>query len=198
MNNMPLIINKQNLLTAKWLRLDLLHYVDRHGHERKWEAAQRVNSNGAVIMIAEKRTTGEIILIRQYRPPADNYVIEFPAGLIDDGENPEKTAVRELLEETGYHGTVTSISPPGLNSPGMTGEMVYTVSMKIDDTPSNHEPVSRQEESEDIETILVRKDKMACFLRNATEHDGCGVDAKVISYVIGLSESYTVAKKHLL
>lgn len=33
------------------------------------------------------------------------------AGLVDTGENAEVTAVRELWEETGYHGIVTSVSP---------------------------------------------------------------------------------------
>jgi len=185
MNNAAHIINRQNLFTAQWLRLDLLHYVDRRGNEHKWEAAQRVNSNGAVLMIAELRASGEIILVRQYRPPADKYVIEFPAGLIDDGETPDETAVRELLEETGYHGTVTDVSLPGFNSPGMTGEMIYTVSMDIDDSAArNQEPVSKQEESEDIETFLVRKDELESFLREAA-CKGCGIDAKVITYARG-------------
>jgi 8-oxo-dGTP pyrophosphatase MutT (NUDIX family) len=188
MNNAPRIINKQNLFTAQWLRLDLLRYVDRRGHERKWEAAQRVNSNGAVLIIAELRTSGEIILIRQYRPPADKYVIEFPAGLIDGGENPAESAARELLEETGYHGTVTDISLPGFNSPGMTGEMIYTVSMKIDDTAGrNLEPASPQDESEDIETFLIRKDGLESFLRGAAGK-GWGIDAKVIAYAKGFSQ----------
>ncbi|MFA6100746.1 MAG: NUDIX hydrolase [Victivallaceae bacterium] len=188
MKDTPHIINKQNLFTAKWLRLDLLHYVDRRGHERKWEAAQRVDSNGAVLMIAELRNSGEIILIRQYRPPADKHVIEFPAGLIDDGESPAETAVRELLEETGYHGTVIDVSLPGFNSPGMTGEMIYTVSMAIDDSADrNREPVARQEESEDIETFLVRKDSLESFLRDAAGK-GWGIDAKVITYARGCSQ----------
>lgn len=186
MNDTPHIKNKENLFSAGWLRLDLLHYVDRRGHVRKWEAAQRVNSNGAVLMIAELRASGEIILIRQYRPPADKYVLEFPAGLIDDGETPAETAVRELLEETGYHGTVTDVSLPGFNSPGMTGEMIYTVSMIVDDTAGhNLQPVSRQEESEDIETFLVRKESLESFLHDAAVK-GWGIDAKIITYARGL------------
>lgn len=184
MDNLPCIIKRECLAAAKWLRLELLHYVDRQGNEREWEAAQRANSRGAVLMIAEMRSSGEVILIRQYRPPADKYVIEFPAGLIDDGEDPAATAVRELLEETGYHGTVKEVSPPGFNSPGMTGEMIYSVVMEIDDTAHhNREPVAQQEESEDIETFLVKKSKLEKFIQSAIAKDW-GVDAKVITYAI--------------
>ncbi len=48
----------------------------------------------------------EIILIQQFRPGTisknfDNYLDEIVAGIIDDGEDPEKTAIRECYEETG-------------------------------------------------------------------------------------------------
>ena len=44
----------------------------------------------------------EFLLIRQFRPPVNNYVIEFPAGLNDKGDTLKEAAERELLEETGY------------------------------------------------------------------------------------------------
>ncbi len=46
----------------------------------------------------------EIPLVRQYRHGARREVLEFPAGLVDVGEDPAETAVREFREETGYVG----------------------------------------------------------------------------------------------
>ena len=51
------------------------------------------------------------MIIVQYRPPVEAFCVEFPAGLIDEGESPEQTAVRELREETGYSGKVCSDCP---------------------------------------------------------------------------------------
>jgi 8-oxo-dGTP pyrophosphatase MutT (NUDIX family) len=47
---------------------------------------------------------GEVVLVRQFRPPLDRMELGLPAGLVEDGESPEAAARRELLEETGYSG----------------------------------------------------------------------------------------------
>ena len=47
---------------------------------------------------------GEVVLVRQYRPPLERMELGLPAGLVEDGEKPEAAARRELLEETGYSG----------------------------------------------------------------------------------------------
>lgn len=50
------------------------------------------------------RSGPEIVLQKQFRPPANQIMIEVPAGLVDEGETAEQSAVRELKEETGYVG----------------------------------------------------------------------------------------------
>jgi ADP-ribose pyrophosphatase len=47
-------------------------------------------------------TDHRILAVRQYRPAVERFTIEFPAGLVDAGENPLETAHRELLEETAH------------------------------------------------------------------------------------------------
>ena len=47
----------------------------------------------------------KLVMIRQYRHPLRKVLLEFPAGHMENNEDPEKTATRELLEETGYHAT---------------------------------------------------------------------------------------------
>ena len=47
---------------------------------------------------------GEVVLVRQYRPAIERVELGLPAGLVEEGEGPEKAARRELSEETGYAG----------------------------------------------------------------------------------------------
>lgn len=45
---------------------------------------------------------GDVLLVRQFRYPVQQDLLELPAGRIDPGETPESTAIRELSEEVGY------------------------------------------------------------------------------------------------
>ena len=56
---------------------------------------------GSAVMMAVDRKQ-RILLVRQYRLPADQYLWELPAGRLDPGEKPLQAARRELKEETGY------------------------------------------------------------------------------------------------
>ena len=47
-------------------------------------------------------TEGEVVLVRQYRPPLERIELGLPAGLVEPDEDPVEAARRELLEETGF------------------------------------------------------------------------------------------------
>jgi ADP-ribose pyrophosphatase len=54
------------------------------------------------VMIVPVTADGSLVLVRQYRHNLKAHVLEFPAGTVSNGENPQAAALRELAEETGY------------------------------------------------------------------------------------------------
>jgi len=76
----------------------------------------------AVVPVDEE---GNFLLIRQYRHATGGYLLEIPAGNIDEGESPELCVQRELGEETGFQaGRITSLFE-GYLIPGYGNEYMY-------------------------------------------------------------------------
>ncbi len=84
-----------------------------------------VRHPGAVAVVAVT-DGGDVLLVRQYRGPVDRQLLEIPAGTRDvDGEEPQETARRELLEEVGVHAREIRLLATMLNSPGFCDEETY-------------------------------------------------------------------------
>ena len=92
-----------------------------------WSFARRPNSNGVVAIVA---VTDEqkLLLVEQFRVPVDGSVIELPAGLSGDTDDPNESlqiaAQRELLEETGYSAESWTELATVTSSAGLTNEQV--------------------------------------------------------------------------
>jgi ADP-ribose pyrophosphatase len=103
---------------------------------------------------------GKIILVKQYRHPIDEVILETPGGFIDEGEDFVTGMKRELLEETGY--TFTSIESLGrvAANPGLLNNFtelyLATGGKKVSGQHLDH--------NEEIEIVLVTMEELIDLL----------------------------------
>lgn len=144
-------IKKRKILwEGKFLRSVIITYIDSSGNPREWESFERVDCKGivAIVPVTDK---DEIILVRQYRPPVNAYVIELPAGLNDRGGTLEDAAHRELLEETGYTAKEVIFLAEGPLSSGASNEIITAFIAK----GLEFKGIGERDETEDIEVLNV-------------------------------------------
>lgn len=129
-----------------------------------WEYVQRINSRGAVFVLA-LTPDREIVLVEQYRVPLGRRSIELPAGLLGDEaehahEPPEQCALRELEEETGFRGRSARLVTEGPVAAGLTSEWLYLV--QVEGLERVHAGGGVHDEN--ITTHLVRLDQAHAWL----------------------------------
>ena len=106
----------------------------------------------------------KVVLIRQYRYPLGGYCYEFPAGLVEKGEDMQEAATREMYEETGLTFTPVeagAYSRPFFTTIGMTDESCGTVYGYCSGTPTN----CNQEASEEIQVVIADREECKRILK---------------------------------
>lgn len=123
-------------------------------HGSKPHVRDVVRHGGSVVVLAvddsKRRRDPLILLERQYRHAAGQYLYEIPAGKLDAGEDDLTGAKRELLEETGYKAKHWSKLVRFFASPGFLGEWMQ-IFLAEELTPGDAQP----EEDEQIELFAV-------------------------------------------
>jgi ADP-ribose pyrophosphatase len=83
----------------------------------------------------------QLLLIKQYRYAAEDFLYEVPAGRLDPGESPESCARRELLEETGCRAEQVDFLFTMYTTPGFTDEKIHVyMATGLEMGETAHEP----------------------------------------------------------
>jgi ADP-ribose pyrophosphatase len=86
-------------------------------------AREIVEHRGAVAAVALD-ADGDVLLVRQWRHPAGEALLEIPAGTREEGEEPEATLRRELIEEIGHRAREITLLAEVYVAPGYSTELI--------------------------------------------------------------------------
>ncbi len=173
------IISSREILKNK-----LFSVVDEVAHDPDGFEIHRsiVRHPGSAVMMAVDQD-GRILLVKQFRLPAEQYLWELPAGRLDPGESPLQAAKRELREETGYQATNWADLASFWASPGYVAEKM-NVFQATGLSEGEREPM----EDERIEIRWFSKAEIGQMIR-----EGEIVDAKtMIGYFMHLEHGQPI------
>ena len=89
------------------------------------QTTREVVEHKPAVVIVPVDSDENVILVRQYRYPTGQALLEAPAGIIEDSESPDLSAQRELQEETGYISRNLRAMGGFWSSPGFCTEFIY-------------------------------------------------------------------------
>lgn len=150
------------------LRVDSLREAGGASYDRV------VVEYGVAVVLVPVDTDGRLLMVRQYRHPVGRWLLELPAGGVDERDtSPEAAALRELREETGYRGALTRIGGLFL-APGYSDEYqhMYAASDLLED------PLDADED----ETLLLERVTLDAALGFVDTGEIC--DAKSIAALL--------------
>ena len=123
------------------------------------------HADGVLIYSLYGPAHDKVVLIRQYRYPIGGYIYEFPAGLVERGEDYREAAVREMHEETGLTLKPLDVDPmfeePRFTSAGLTDESCAAVYGYAEGEVSD----KFLEEGEELQIVLADRDEVRRILR---------------------------------
>jgi ADP-ribose pyrophosphatase len=130
-----------------------------------------IRHNGSVVILAVDESKNpadpDIILIRQYRHAAGQFLIELPAGRVDANEATLAAAKREMIEETGYRAKRWTLLTKYFASPGFLGEW-----MQIYLARDLREGTATPEPDENIEIFRLPLSEALALIAANKIHDG--------------------------
>ncbi|MBN2250967.1 MAG: NUDIX hydrolase [Candidatus Altiarchaeota archaeon] len=126
-----------------------------------------------VLPVVQKDGKDNFLMVRQYRQGSAGITMEFPAGTVEPGENPEKTVRRELLEETGYvFGKITPLGKVNPNPAFMNNTFHAYLAEEVVSVEGQN-----LDEDEHIHTRLVPAEEVIRDLRTGEYINGTQIAA---------------------
>lgn len=114
-------LSSQRLYEGKMINLRRDMVVLPNGKQASREIVEHPGAVAVVPVLPD----GRVLMVRQFRHPVGQVLLEIPAGKLAPGENPDECALRELEEETGYLAGKLDRLTSIFTAPGFTNEVIH-------------------------------------------------------------------------
>ena len=175
--------------------------MDPSGRTRFWESAERTTRAASgvdgVAIVAKAISSSQppqALIISQFRPPLGAPTLEIPAGLVDENEDVEDAALRELSEETGFSGRLITMTPICYNDPGITNANMMMAVVEIDlDAEQNQSARQKLDDGEFISVEFAPWDDLLSWLLEKRGNGEFEIDARLLSFALGMQQAQLAA-----
>lgn len=152
--------------------------VDRvrlaNGRESRREIVEHAEAVAAVPLLPD----GRVVLVRQWRHPARQVLLEIPAGVMEAGETPAATMNRELTEEIGYRAERLERLFSIYLAPGYSEELIHLFLAQ-----ELHPAKGKADEDENLQVVIM---PLAEAVRLCQE--GKLRDAKTVAGILAVAQ----------
>ncbi|RSN67651.1 NUDIX hydrolase [Candidatus Korarchaeum cryptofilum] len=145
----PRVVRDELLCSGR--RVKLFRRILARGED---EIEKDLVSFGSSVVIIPLLDDGRVVFLRQYRAAIASWILELPAGRVEDGEDPREAAIRELEEETGYRAQYVERVASAFVSPGYSDELMHIFIAK-----GLKPGIPHPERGEILEKVLMRPEE---------------------------------------
>ena len=140
------------------------------------DATREIVEHSHAVCIVPIDNEGNVVLVRQYRKPAETALLEVPAGGVEEGEISEEAVLRELQEEIGYTADHLEHLSSFWVAPGWATEYMHAYL-----ATGLRESRLDGDEDENIEVVRLRFDEAVSMLKTGEINDGKTIAALLLA-----------------